>query len=219
MINETMRIEEIVKVNPAVTELFTDTGIDFCCGGHRVLADVLEEKNLDVDSFMDLLNKSIAKTDERDWNEAIDMKAEELIPYIVKRFHKKEEELIERADNYLNKILKVHYNSHGKELSEIYNVFLKLKGELSAHFAKEEQEIFPIFLEGNKNRIKELEDEHDAAGDLLKKLEELTNGFVAPQDGCTTYNLAFQTLKDLVDDVHIHIFLENSVLFKEEAIA
>ncbi|MDO5715727.1 MAG: DUF542 domain-containing protein [Tissierellia bacterium] len=219
MISETMRIEEIVKLNPSTTELFTDTGIDFCCGGHRVLVDVLEEKNLDVDSFMDLLHKSMVEKDERDWKKAIDMKADELIPYIVEKFHRKEEELIEKTDNYLNKILKVHYSSHGEELSKIYNIFLKLKGELSAHFAKEEKEVFPVFLEGDKNRIKELEDEHDAAGDLLKELEELTNGFVAPEDGCMTYRLAFQTLKDLVDDVHIHIFLENSVLFQKEAIA
>ncbi|MDO5714692.1 MAG: DUF542 domain-containing protein [Tissierellia bacterium] len=219
MIVSTMKIEEAVKENPEITKIFTDTGIDFCCGGHRILGEVLEEQNIDVDSYLRLLNQSEKKKVDENWNHALSMEKDELIPYLVERFHRKEEDLLEKVDGYLNKILKVHYISHGEELSSIYQVFLALKGELSAHFAKEEKIVFPAFLEGDAQKIHELEDEHEAAGELLKELEELTNGFVAPDDGCATYRLAFQTLKELVDDIHIHIFLENSVLFQEEEVA
>jgi regulator of cell morphogenesis and NO signaling len=55
--------------------------------------------------------------------------------------------------------------------------------------------------------------EHDDAGEALRRLRELTNGFQPPADACNTYRALFDGLKDLEEDLHRHIHLENSVLF------
>ncbi|MDO5755280.1 MAG: DUF542 domain-containing protein [Tissierellia bacterium] len=217
MIRKTMRIEEAMKEKPAIACLLEKEGVDFCCGGHQILEEALGEKGIDVDSFIKKLNEMEDTSEDLDWTSGIHMETEELIDFIVQRFHRKEEELLEEVDRYLRKILKVHYLRHGEELGEIYQTFLQLKGELNLHFAKEEKEVFP-HIKKDPKKIQELEDEHEEAGKLLQQLEELSQGFTTPDDVCATYELAYEKLHELVDDIHLHIFLENSVLFQREDI-
>lgn len=44
-------------------------------------------------------------------------------------------------------------------------------------------------------------------------LRKLTNGFQPPVEACNTYRALFAGLSGLEEDLHIHINLENSVLF------
>jgi len=67
--------------------------------------------------------------------------------------------------------------------------------------------------DNNTGYVKDLEDEHEAAGNLIKEITACTNDFTAPEDGCASYRLAFKKLQELVNDVYIHIFTENSLLF------
>jgi regulator of cell morphogenesis and NO signaling len=55
--------------------------------------------------------------------------------------------------------------------------------------------------------------EHDDAGEALRRLRDLSNGFVPPPDACNTYRAYFDGLADLEQDLHKHIHLENAVLF------
>jgi regulator of cell morphogenesis and NO signaling len=34
-----------------------------------------------------------------------------------------------------------------------------------------------------------------------------------PADGCNTYTVAFQLLTQFEDDLHVHVHLENNILF------
>lgn len=215
MITKDMRIEETIKVNPHLTDVFNDAGIDFCCNGARPLAVALEEKDLDVGRFIEKLNAYERTTEKKSMAEAMDMEPDALIDHIILHHHIPEKDMLEKADALLQKILFVHYAHHGEELAEIYQVFAQLKGELMAHFPKEEAEVFVKMKAGNYDQVNVLESEHEAAGNLLHKLEDLTQNFTAPEDGCETYRLAFRKLQELAEDVHIHIFLENYVLFKQ----
>lgn len=215
MINKDMRISSAVKENPSIVDLLGKYGIDFCCGSHKNLGEEIKNKGLDVDKVVDELNEYKKVDVQKNWKKALNMSEEELIPYLIENHHIYEEDLIEKTDKLLSKILKVHYLKHGSVLGELYTTFTALKGELAIHFAKEEKEVFPQILDKNNTKEKELMDEHEKAGELLHKIEKLTDNFNAPSDSCTTYKTAFMTLKELVDDIHIHIFLENNVLFKE----
>ena len=55
--------------------------------------------------------------------------------------------------------------------------------------------------------------EHDDAGAALARLRELTNGYAPPPEACNTYRALFAGLAELEEDLHVHIHLENSVLF------
>ena len=58
-------------------------------------------------------------------------------------------------------------------------------------------------------------EEHDAEGERFAKINELTNGFQSPKDACNTYTLTFRLLKEFEEDLHLHIHLENNILFPE----
>ncbi len=61
--------------------------------------------------------------------------------------------------------------------------------------------------------VKSLEDEHDAAGEILKKIRMLTNDYHVPEAACGTYRLVCNRLEMLEDDMFEHIHLENNILF------
>jgi regulator of cell morphogenesis and NO signaling len=62
--------------------------------------------------------------------------------------------------------------------------------------------------------IAAMEHEHDDAGDVFKEIERLSDGFTPPDHACNTYQALYFHLKAFQDDLHIHIHLENNVLFE-----
>lgn len=215
MINKSMRIEEAVKERPHIVELLSQHNIDFCCGGRQILEQAIKDRNLDVDDFIEALNLYQPAGEVNDWRQALLLDKKALIHYIVSTHHRAEEKLVEEVEKLLEKILYVHYQHHGESLTAIYQTFLALKQDLMPHFADEEKNVFPKALEDPNTDWKKLRDDHDQVGKLLAKLQVLTSDFTPPADACRTYRLAFQKLHELVDDIHLHVFLENSVLFEQ----
>ncbi len=116
----------------------------------------------------------------------------------------------------LFKVLNVHGEGH-PELYEVHKIFGLLKMELEAHLVKEEVKLFPkIIAEDSdvKALIRELEAEHDGAGEALHNLTDLTDHFTLPKNACTTYVLVYEKLKALVADMYMHVHSENNILFK-----
>jgi len=64
-----------------------------------------------------------------------------------------------------------------------------------------------------ENPIRMMEREHREAADHLQTIRQLTGGFSAPADGCTTYEVCMAELADFERDLHRHVHLENNVLF------
>ena len=55
--------------------------------------------------------------------------------------------------------------------------------------------------------------EHDSAGELLRKMREVTNGYTVPEDGCMSYKMLYRALPEFEADLYQHIHLENDILF------
>ncbi|MDD3027285.1 MAG: DUF542 domain-containing protein [Erysipelotrichaceae bacterium] len=215
MITKEMKIEEVVKQNPDAIDILSECQIDFCCGGKQVLNNAAKEAGQDPDELVARIASYRRPGKADDWRQVLDFNREELINYIVVKHHRQEELLIEEVERLLAKILYVHYRSHQDSLAPIYRTFLELKGELTPHFAQEEKIDFPAALAGDPIDWSGLKDDHEQVGGLLKKLQELSSDFTPPDDACTTYRRAFEKLHELVDDIHLHVFLENSVLFEK----
>ncbi|MED4971335.1 hemerythrin domain-containing protein, partial [Parageobacillus toebii] len=71
----------------------------------------------------------------------------------------------------------------------------------------------PENRETMKQAIRELINEHDVAGDIIKTIREITNDFTPPEDACRTYRLVYNRLEALEEDLLEHIHLENNILF------
>lgn len=226
-INENMSLAEIVKNYPQTIGRLNELHLDYCCNGKRILKDVISEKEMNLADILADLEKAshepiiVSDHKARSVEDFEKLSIDEMIRDVMDTHHVIERELMREVEDLLNKILIVHYEHHKDQLVPVHKVYSQLKAELEEHFAREEKEVFPRVL-GNphpdketKALVQELIDEHSAAGDLIKELEKLTNHFNPPADACMTYGRTFKTMERLVQDIFIHIFKENSVLFPE----
>jgi len=223
--NATQKIGEIVTRFPKAADIFKEYRIDFCCGGDRILRDVLQEEGHNETQVLERINalyeelKDVSSSD-RDWTKE---SSGLLSDYVVNTHHAYLHGELSRMSELTTKILRVH-GAHHPELGTVYRLFHQLKMELEQHLIKEEEIEFPLIKEEEKNPsakarqkilsvIRELEAEHEGAGDILKELRKVTEDYKVPEDGCNSYRLAYEKLEELESDLFQHVHLENNILF------
>lgn len=215
-----MKINALVKEDIRLSSFFQEEKIDFCCNGHRVLSEVLSEKNLDPKEFtlrLETFQKALDEKGQKDdfFNH---MDNEELIHYIVSTHHSFTRSVLRELDVYTSAILRAHYREDRELLLAVNDLYGSLRKELLEHLVKEEADLFPLILEGRfeeaKKEIEITEDEHDAAGNLLAKLRQVTKDYTLPSYACSTFEACYHHLEALESDLFRHIFLENSILFE-----
>jgi regulator of cell morphogenesis and NO signaling len=227
-IQENQIIGELVAKDYRTASVFKKYGIDFCCQGNRTINEACEKKNIDSKSVVNDLDAIIQaqgenSTDYKSW--PLDLLAD----YIEKKHHRYVVEKTAEIKPYLDKICRVHGERH-PELFEINEHFNATAGELAKHMKKEELILFPYVRklakakhEGSKvdlppfgsiqNPIEAMMQEHTTEGDRFRKIEELSNNYTPPQDACNTYGVTLGLLKEFEQDLHLHIHLENNILF------
>ncbi|MDF2820949.1 MAG: hypothetical protein K0R15_1390 [Clostridiales bacterium] len=222
--DKNITLGKVVAGLPQAADIFEEHGIDFCCGGHRLLAQVIEEQGIDKNSLYESLQKADDERKSSYQNQGDDfenMSPVALSAYIDDKHHSYLREALPEASELLNTILRVHGNSH-RELFHVYKLFGQLKTDLEQHLLKEETLVFPSYGQThsdiNETRvvIKELMEEHDAAGDILKELRRITNDYNIPDDVCGTFERTYVKLAEIEKDLHRHIHLENNILFLEK---
>lgn len=225
-LNSNQKLGEIVSIFPNSTEIFNKYKIDYCCGGHDTLGEALKAKDLETSLIIDNLNEAYEEfikedTSYKDWRKETPTS---LIDHILSSHHEFTKKQLREIDPLLFKVLKVHFTHHGEELLKVHKLFGALKTELEEHLIKEEEQLFPLIEEWSSTKSKDIfdqiklfiattENEHDAAGNILKELEKITRDFEAPEGACTSFKLVYTKLHELEKDLFTHIYLENSVLF------
>jgi len=217
-------IADIVTADIRTASIFKRHGIDFCCGGGKILSDVCKEKKIRVSKITNEIQKLNSINKEKNYNK---MSVNALIKHIIETHHKYVKEKIPTIKDFAKKVSKVHGKNY-PETNLIYHLFLRLSDELLDHMNKEEEILFPkikilvdktysksvFFSYGTiSNPIKMMEMEHESAKKVLKEIEELSNKYNPPPNACNTYKALYNSLKEFQDDLHIHIHLENNILF------
>ena len=64
-----------------------------------------------------------------------------------------------------------------------------------------------------ENPINMMMQEHDNEGQRFRDIAELTNNYNPPADACNTYKVTYAMLDEFEKDLHLHIHLENNILF------
>ena len=215
-------VGEIVADDFRTSSLFKNVGIDFCCGGKQTLADACSEKGINADELEDEIKKVMGEP----VNPGMNFKEWEptfLCDYIVNTHHKFVLKNMPELVFYTNKIADVH-GDHHPELIEVANLFAQINTELLQHLKNEEEVFFPSIKEvvatGSAkaketihSEIKRLAGEHDFAGGAMDEINKITSGYKLPDDACNTYKVTFKLLEQFEDDLHIHVHLENNILF------
>ncbi len=224
------QIGQFVADDFRTAAVFASYGIDFCCKGDRTVEEVCQKNNIDSDELLDkLIAVSISNN-----QQSIDYKSwplDLLADYIEKKHHRYVEEKIPVLRQFLDKLCKVHGQKH-PELLEITALFIGSSKELAAHMKKEELILFPFIkrmvkakIDGSTiespqfgtvaNPIAMMKDEHENEGERFRTISELSNNYTPPADACNTYKVTFAMLDEFEKDLHLHIHLENNILFPE----
>ncbi len=115
------------------------------------------------------------------------------------------------------KVYAVHGEKDPERLGDILKTLQGLRAELEEHMMKEEQVLFPMIVAGRGRMamgpVSVMEAEHAQAGDMLGRLRQLTGQYLPPEDACNTWRALWAGLEDLERQLHLHIHLENNILF------
>jgi regulator of cell morphogenesis and NO signaling len=232
-VDEKMTVRELVGQYPMTRPVFEKNGIDYCCGGAKCLAEAARERGVSLSSLVDDLEKALLakpeseKATDKDWYAA---SLRELVQHIVEVHHGYMKTALPRLRSLVPAVVKAHGAHHGDVLRQVQEIFNGLDAELSTHLMKEEQVLFPYIVamethvrEGRPrppapfgsaiHPIRQMEREHENAGQSLAKLREATRDYTLPEDACPTFRAMYDELQRMENDLHQHIHLENNILF------
>ncbi len=109
-------------------------------------------------------------------------------------------------------------------LEQLNHSYISLKTDIEVHLGKEEQILFPLIRQMEAyqndqgpvpdmhcgsigNPIRQMEHEHEVAGQFLVQMRQITDSYFLPNDACPTFTALFEGLDALEKDLHEHIHL------------
>ncbi len=222
-IEVTVTLADLINRFPSLARGLERRGLDYCCGGHRTLAEACRPLGLDAgETARELSEEFAAEQEEGYW---VEMGPVELVDHLEATHHIYLHEELPRLGALADKVEATHGVNH-PELLDVVNTFRALRADLEPHLMKEERVLFPMVRElaaaeglpsfhcgSINNPISAMVFEHQGAGRLLDQLVDLTDGFQPPADSCASYKAFYQGLAELSADTRMHIHKENNSLF------
>ena len=222
------KVKDIALSNPAARQALEDAGLDYCCRGGKSLHDACLHADTSAEEILNRLRENTKNTgpDDLNWMAA---PLCELTRHIREKHHRNVREAIPRTQALLDKVTAKHGNNH-PEVADVGRLFMEVGKEMIMHMQKEEQILFPYidtleraanahgpvappFFQTVRNPIHAMMKEHDAAGELVRQIRNLSSEYTAPADACTSFRALYEGLKEFEADLHRHVHLENNVLF------
>jgi regulator of cell morphogenesis and NO signaling len=221
------RLRDLAVALPGSTRIFEKFGLDYCCGGAQSLADACGKARIAPQAV--LAELEIVQADQAAQPNWVMSPVSALIEHILAKHHAFTRNELERLDRLMAKVRGVHSERH-PELVKAEALLHAMKQELLQHMFKEERLLFPYVKELEnavehdavpphaifgtvRNPIQMMSLEHDTAGEMLRELRRVTNGYALPPDACASFRALYQGLQEFEADLHEHIHLENNLLF------
>ena len=224
---ETLReatVADIAAQSLGAVRVFERLGIDYCCGGKRKFAEACLERGYSPSVVESELTSAAqaAPSPARDWNTA---PLTDLVDHILHAHHEYLRRELPVLEARLEKVYRIYNEKYGPTLTGLPEVLGALHAELESHLMKEETILFPAiaaYEAGQRPQacfasvaypIRVMESEHDGAGEALARIRQITSDYTVPDYGCNTYRALMAGLAELEQDLHMHIHLENNILF------
>ncbi len=218
-------VGDFVRQKPTRARVFESLKIDYCCGGKISRIRACEKRGIEVNEVLQAITANDAQSNTAPLVDVDAMGLTELADHIEATHHAYLREELPRLDLMTKKVSRVH-GDKDQRLLTMREAFVALKAELEPHMMKEERILFPIVRQMETcterqenhcgsvaNPIRQMEHEHDQAGNALAILRESTDDYTPPQWACNTYRAMLDSLAQLESDMHQHIHKENNVLF------
>lgn len=222
-------VGELVADDYRTAAVFEAHGIDFCCKGNRTISQACEQSRADEQKVLEAIEAVRKTPDSTSTPDFTSWPLDLLIDYIEKKHHRYVAERTPLLMQYLDKLCKVH-GKHHAELHDVYRLFADSAHDLAAHMKKEELILFPFIrkmteVQGRglslatphfgtvENPVHMMREEHEQEGERFRQIADFTSGYTPPPDACNTYRVTYALLKEFEADLHLHIHLENNILF------
>jgi regulator of cell morphogenesis and NO signaling len=224
----TMTLADLAATSLSAIRILEQHGLDYCCGGKQAFGQACLAKGVQPESIMREIEAAQGATaSERDWQTA---PLDELVKHIVGTHHEYLKVNLPVLGLRIDKVASVHGSRDPEALPRMAEVFAALRAEMEMHLYKEEAILFPFIEQYARaavenrpmprvpfgsiaNPIGMMEREHVSAGDALGEIRKLTNDFELPSYACSTFRALYEGLQALEADLHVHIHLENNILF------
>ncbi len=214
---------EIVTEHPETIPVFERLGIDYCCHGKHTLTQACKRQNLDSADVLAAIEAQSPNGADRLWQ---NVSLTDLCRHITQRHHDYTRQQLTLIRQLLEKVQRRHGANH-PEVFAIGELIAAAEAELAHHFHCEEDVLFPYIARLEEDRaaappamfqdisqpLQRMMAEHSHTGDELSMLREKTNNYQPPADACTTFRALWKAMEDLEADIHLHIHLENNILF------
>jgi regulator of cell morphogenesis and NO signaling len=219
-ISEQTSVGAIAATVPGSVRVFERHGVDFCCGGGKSLALACEEAGLSVADITEEIAAAAATpaAGVTDWTH---QPLGRIVDHILATYHAPLHDGLPVIESLAAKVVRAH-GARSPAFARIDAIVRELAADLNTHMHKEEVVLFPMIrgIEAGKAApnpldapIGVMEAEHDHAGALLQQLRTLTEDYVPPAYACQTLRALYAQLDELERAMHLHVHLENNVLF------
>ncbi len=155
----------------------------------------------------------LGQVPEQDWHT---MPVDELIPFIVQRFHERHRVQLPELIRLARRVEHVHSDSPDCPAG-LADILQDLQQQLESHMLKEEQVLFPMLMRGETTGVQApisvMRFEHDEHDRALANIASITNDITTPVGACNTWRGLYGALEQFTDDLIKHIDIENNVLF------
>lgn len=223
------KVGDLVTRDFRTAPVFKKHRIDFCCGGGITIKAACERNRVDSEILETELLQVLGSSGHSDLQKISTYPLDRLVEHIELTHHRYVESRSSEIRPFLDKVVRVH-GDKAPELAEIRTLFEEAVGELAQHMKKEELVLFPTIrrmvraeksgtpyehrlFRSIEQPIHQMEDEHDTEGRRFREIERLTNDFNPPAWACNTFRVTYALLEEFQQDLHVHIHLENNILF------
>jgi regulator of cell morphogenesis and NO signaling len=221
-IRKTDTVGSIVTQNIQAASVFNSYGIDYYAHGQRTLEEACIKENVPiVNLFEELWELDRPDTE----YEFAKMDMIRLSTYILRNHHKFAEKKVTFIKHSLTNLVSV-FGEKLPYLLRIKKEFDELSLYLTVHMKHEEFIVFPYIQKMVRNSghnlntlqtiqrpISSMKEDHDHEVIALKKIRELTNNYQAPKRSDYALIVTYRAMKELEEDLKIHMHLENNLLF------
>lgn len=168
--------------------------------------------------------------DTHDWQAAT---LTELVAHIQRCYHVPLRSELPRLSELLTRVVQKHADRLPDTLRPLQAAFESTQMQLLQHMAKEDEVLFPAITaleaacsaDGAGARtwnwidqsIPAMLAEHDSAGAALARMRSLTADYAPPSDAGPTFISLYRGLARLEKEMHVHVYLENHILFPRAA--
>jgi regulator of cell morphogenesis and NO signaling len=209
-------------------EVFKNMGINFWCNGSKTIDEASREIGITAEDLIQALDKTpLSKQgpfpEFNKWN------LESLIDHVVSTHHRYAKENAVLIYDLVQHVASHDGNNH-PEVARLAPVIFLFFHDLLNHMKREEQILFPNIKQLIKKKsrpgkaryttfgligesVRRMQKAHETIGKDLELFYELTNGYLLPEDACSSYRSLFEKLREFEDDLLLHFHLENNILF------